>query len=142
MYFLDVMAVVTPEDTIVNQTRELCKIILEHPNFVNMQQTIQSFMDDEPARSAYENVIQLGDQLDKKQGKGEQLSQDEIDNYESARDQLLQNEVANNFLKVQREIHGVQETVSQYVAKTFELGRLPEDSDFESGSWGPSCGCH
>lgn len=136
------MAVVTPEDSIVNQTRELCKVILDHPSFVNMQQTIQSFMDDEPARNAYENVIQLGDELDKKQGKGEQLSQGEIDNYESARDQLLSIEVANDFLKVQREIHNVQETVTQYVAKTFELGRIPEDSDFESGSCGPSCGCH
>lgn len=136
------MAVVTPEDTITNQTRELCKIILEHPNFANMQQTIQAFMNDESARSAYENVLQLGDKLDQKQGQGQQLAEEEINNYENSRDQLLAIPVAADFLKVQREIHQVQETVTQYVSKTFELGRVPEDSDFSSDSCGPSCGCH
>lgn len=136
------MAVVTPEDTIVNQTKDLCKVILDHPNFANMQDIIQNFMNDSAARGAYENVIQLGDTLDQKQSKGQELTQSEIDNYEKEREALLTNPVASQFLKVQREIHQVQETVTQYVSKTFELGRVPEDSDFDSGSCGPSCGCH
>jgi hypothetical protein len=28
------------------------------------------------------------------------------------------------------------------VSKTFELGRVPEESDMESGSCGSGCGCH
>lgn len=39
-------------------------------------------------------------------------------------------------------MHKIEETVSSYVRKTFELGRLPNEDDFESGSCGPSCGCH
>ncbi len=37
----------------------------------------------------------------------------------------------------------LQQSVSQYVSKTFELGRVPEESDLESsGSCGSGCGCH
>jgi hypothetical protein len=35
----------------------------------------------------------------------------------------------------------MQETVAQYVAKTFELGRIPSADDFDAGNCGPSCGC-
>jgi cell fate (sporulation/competence/biofilm development) regulator YlbF (YheA/YmcA/DUF963 family) len=135
------MAVVTSKDPIFDKTVELCREILDHPKFSRMQETIQAFLNNADTRAAYENVIQLGDQLDQKQNNGTPLTQPEIDAYEAERDKLLADPIASEFLKVQREIHKVQETVNQYVAKTFELGRVPEDSDFEEGSCGPSCGC-
>ncbi len=135
------MAVVTSKDPIFDKTVELCREILDHPKFSGMQETIQAFLNNADTRAAYENVIQLGDQLDQKQNNGTPLTQPEIDAYEAERDKLLADPIASEFLKVQREIHKVQETVNQYVAKTFELGRVPEDSDFEEGSCGPSCGC-
>ena len=35
----------------------------------------------------------------------------------------------------------MKETISQYVSKTIQLGRLPVEDDFKSGGCGPSCGC-
>lgn len=106
-----------------------------------MQETIQSFLGNTAARTAYEQVIEMSDSLDSKQDQGIPLSEEEIEAYETAREQLMKIPVASEFLRVQKEIHKVQETVHQYVAKTFELGRLPDDADFDEGSCGPSCGC-
>jgi hypothetical protein len=41
----------------------------------------------------------------------------------------------------QQAIHKMQETVTQYVAKTYELGRIPGTEDFDSGGCGHGCGC-
>jgi hypothetical protein len=38
-------------------------------------------------------------------------------------------------------LHQIQETVTQQIVKTLELGRLPKDDDFEDGSCGHGCGC-
>jgi len=38
-------------------------------------------------------------------------------------------------------MHKIQESVMQYVGKTFELGRVPSVEDFSSGDCGPTCGC-
>jgi hypothetical protein len=49
--------------------------------------------------------------------------------------------VAENFIKAQQQMHKIEKTVSQYVRKTFELGRIPGEDDFPRGGCGPSCGC-
>ena len=54
---------------------------------------------------------------------------------------FFNNPVARDFVGAQQSIHKMQETVTQYVAKTYELGRIPTPEDFDSGSCGPSCGC-
>ena len=135
------MAVVTSQYPLYEKTLELCQVILSHPKFSNMQEVIQAFLNDAPTRQAYEVVIELSEKLEEKERNGQDLTPSEISAYESEREKLLGNPIAGDFLKVQREIHKVQETIHQYAAKTFELGRIPDDADFEEGSCGPSCGC-
>jgi hypothetical protein len=50
--------------------------------------------------------------------------------------------VARGFLDAQQALHQLQETVTQQLTKTLELGRMPTKEDFESGSCGSGCGCH
>jgi hypothetical protein len=71
---------------------------------------------------------------------GMPLSNDEILEFEKHRDALVNNPVAKGFLDAQQQMQTVQESVGQYVAKTFELGRLPSEEDFSS--CGSGCGCH
>ena len=73
---------------------------------------------------------------------GVPLSAEEITEFEKDRDALVKNPVARDFLDAQQAMQKVQESVGQYVAKTFELGRIPSDEDFSSGSCGSGCGCH
>jgi cell fate (sporulation/competence/biofilm development) regulator YlbF (YheA/YmcA/DUF963 family) len=134
-----------PTDTeataILDKTRELCETILTQPGFQAMRRQINAFLADEQAKSQYQRVAEKGDLLQHKQQMGVPLDGDEIADFENERAILFKNPVAKAFLDAQEEMHRVQASVSQYVTKTFELGRVPVAEDFADGSCGPSCGC-
>jgi cell fate (sporulation/competence/biofilm development) regulator YlbF (YheA/YmcA/DUF963 family) len=127
---------------IEQKTRELCEALVSAPNVTSIRQRIDKFMADDKARSQYEAVMSKGQTLHEKQHKSLPLSGEEISDFEKSREQLLANPTARGFLDAQEELHGIQESIQQHVAKTLELGRLPKADDFESGSCGHGCGCH
>ncbi|MGV3771517.1 MAG: YlbF family regulator, partial [Verrucomicrobiales bacterium] len=96
----------------------------------------------EGARNDYESLLEKGDVLHQKQHQGVKLSQAEISDYETHRDRVVNNPVAGAFLKAQEEVSKVQETVGKMLAKSFELGRVPEADELSGGSCGTGCGCH
>ena len=94
------------------------------------------------AKAQYTRVSERGEYLQHKQAQGMTLSDDEIEDFEKDRQNLLNNPVARGFLDAQQEMHRLQESVGAYVQKTFELGRVPTADDFDQGSCGHGCGCH
>ncbi|MBC8003556.1 MAG: YlbF family regulator [Opitutaceae bacterium] len=132
----------TTEDTIIIQkTRELCQTLLDQPEFASIRQRMDTFMADEDAKSQYQLLNEKGEFLTFKQKQGQPLADEEVAEFEGLRQKFLNNPVAQGFLDAQQEMHQIQESVGAYVGKTFELGRVPESEDFDSGSCGPSCGC-
>jgi cell fate (sporulation/competence/biofilm development) regulator YlbF (YheA/YmcA/DUF963 family) len=132
----------TIEDTIVMQkTRDLCQTIVEQPEFLQIRQRIDTFMSDDTAKNQYQQVMERGDALQHKQHSGQPMDNAEIAEFEKSRETLLGNPVAREFLDAQQQMHKIQESVMQYVGKTFELGRVPSAEDFSSGDCGPTCGC-
>jgi cell fate (sporulation/competence/biofilm development) regulator YlbF (YheA/YmcA/DUF963 family) len=130
------------EDTIViRKTRDLCQTIVEQPEFRSIRERVEAFLSNDAAKSQYQRLMEKGDALQHKQQMGMPLSGDEIAEFEKSREQLLANDLARDFLDAQQEMHKLQESVMQYVGKTFELGRVPSADDFPSGDCGPSCGC-
>ena len=128
------------ESPILQATRQLCRTIVEQPEFVDIRRHVDAFMADEQARTQYQTVVEKGEMLQHKQQMGLPLNNDEIAEFEQNREKLVNNPVARGFLDAQQEMHKLQESVGQYVAKTFELGRIPTDE--ELGSCGSGCGCH
>lgn len=132
----------TIEDTIVMQkTRDLCQTIVDQPEFRQIRERIDMFMNDDLAKGQYQEVMEKGDALQHKQHSGQPMDNAEIASFEKSREALLNNPVAREFLDAQQQMHKIQESVMQYVGKTFELGRVPNADDFSSGSCGPTCGC-
>jgi hypothetical protein len=94
-------------------------------------------------------VNERGEELHHKQHSGIELSSREISEFEEARDALLANDVARNFLEAQRELETLQRAIGKYVGLTLELGRVPTADDFAQaqgggccgGSGGGGCGC-
>lgn len=133
------------EDTVVIQkTKELCRTILDRPEVQTLRKKIETFLADDAARGQYDSLVAKGDLLHQKRHSGLQLSDAEINDFEKHREALLKNPVARGFLDAQEEMQQIQQSISQYVGKTFELGRVPEASDMESGCCGDgghSCGC-
>jgi cell fate (sporulation/competence/biofilm development) regulator YlbF (YheA/YmcA/DUF963 family) len=135
------MQTTTQESTIVQKTRELCQAILDQPALRSARERIDTFMSDDTARAQYEGVMSKGQALQQKQQRSVPLTGEEISSFEKDRDALLENPVARGFLDAQQEFHDVHESINQYVSKTLELGRVPTDSDLESGECGHGCGC-
>lgn len=136
------MQTILGETALISKTKELCQTILDQPEFQALRLRIDTFLANEEAKMHYQTVMEKGELLQHKQQSGVALSQDEIADFEKHRDVLVNHPVASAFLDAQQEMHKMQESVSQYVAKTFELGRVPTADDFSSGSCGEGCGCH
>jgi len=131
----------TTDTALLAKTRELCQTIVEQPEFQDIRKRIDTFMADESTKLQYQMVMEKGEMLQHKQQMGLPMSADEIKDFESNRDALINNPVARDFIDAQQAMQKVQESVGQHVAKTFELGRTPRDEDFQ-GSCGSGCGCH
>lgn len=130
------------ETPLIQKTRELCQTIIDQPDFRQIRQRIETFLADESAKSQYQLVMEKGDALQQRQQFGMPVENDEIAEFEKNRDLLLNNPVAREFLEAQQQMQQMQESVMQYVGKTFELGRVPGADDLSSGSCGSGCGCH
>ena len=128
------------QDTVVmRKTLELCEAITQQPEFTSMRQRIEAFLANDNARQRYESVVEHSQELQRKQQQAP-LSELEISEFESKRKALFDDPVARGFLDAQQEMHSVQETVTRYVAKTFEIGRLPGPEDMATCGAGCSCG--
>src|ERR1043166_96424 len=109
------------ETVILQKTKELCQTIVEQPEFQAIRQQIDSFMSSEEAKTQYQLVMEKGESLQHKQQMGMPLSNEEILDFENHRNALVNNPVAKGFLDAQQRMQTVQESVGQYLAKTFEL---------------------
>ncbi len=133
----------TTEETVIQQkTLELCQTIVEQPEFQAIRRRMDSFLGDESAKAAYQSLMEKGELLQMKQQQGLPMDGTEVAVFESERATFLNNPVARGFLDAQEEMQQIQQTVGEYVHKTFELGRLPTEEDFSGGSCGSGCGCH
>ncbi len=131
------------ESAIHKKTVELCETITSHPDFAQLRGRVEGFLNNDAAKEQYNSLVQQGQFLEHRQQTGGTITQEEIGDFEKKRDAALQNEVIRNFLQAQQEIQTIQRFINDYVAKTFELGRTPAETDFESGGGcGSDCGCH
>ena len=130
----------TETQAITQKTRELCQAIMDQPDFQMIRRQLDAFLADENIQGQYQELSDRGALLQHKQQTGAPVDSAEIADFEKRREAFLNNPVAQGFLAAQQAMHNVQESVGHYVAKTFELGRVPQQEDFES--CGHGCGCH
>jgi cell fate (sporulation/competence/biofilm development) regulator YlbF (YheA/YmcA/DUF963 family) len=131
-----IMSAIAQDPNVLQKTQELCNAILNQPAMKSMRQNIDAFMGDELARAQYDAVMHKGRALHEKQHQALPLSDEEIADFEKSRDTLIGNPVAKNFIEAQEELHGLRDSIQDFVSKTIELGRMPKPEDFESGCCG------
>jgi cell fate (sporulation/competence/biofilm development) regulator YlbF (YheA/YmcA/DUF963 family) len=130
----------TQDDLVLRKTKELCQAILEQPDTRAALERIELFMADDRARNQYESLMSLGQELNKKQQSAVPLTPEEIAAFEKDREALLENPVARGFLDAREEMSAMHNSITKYVTKALELGRVPAEEDFESCGHGCSCG--
>lgn len=124
-----------------NKLEDLCRAIIQMPEFEAHRLRVDQFMVNDEARAQYVRVSEQGEHLHHKQMQGVQLSDDEVAEFERQRETLLKNPVARGFLDAQEALQEIQSSINKFVGKTLELGRVPEGADLDGGC-GHGCGCH
>ena len=132
------MTIVLEESAVIEKTKELCAQIASDPSFLKLYASVETFLGDDAARLQYQSVHEKGEELHHKQHAGVELGASEIREFEAAREALLDNPVARDFLSAQRELENLQKEIGKYVGATIELGRVPNADDL-AGSGG-CCG--
>jgi cell fate (sporulation/competence/biofilm development) regulator YlbF (YheA/YmcA/DUF963 family) len=135
------MSILADDSLVMRKAKELCAVIVEHPDFALLQERVERFLDDDAARLQYQSVHERGEELHHKQHAGVELSRADVRDWEAARDALFENEVARSFIESKRQLELVQQTINRYVGLTLELGRVPEPEDF-ADEGGGCCGGH
>jgi cell fate (sporulation/competence/biofilm development) regulator YlbF (YheA/YmcA/DUF963 family) len=100
-----IMQTAIEEAPLVQKTKELCQTILDLPKMKSARQRMDAFMQNESARTQYNNLVAKGQALQEKQQQGLQLTKEEIAEFERERDALMNNPVARDFIDSQGEIH-------------------------------------
>ncbi len=123
-------------------TDQLCESIVNQEGFKELYAKIDAFISDEKLKYEYSTLNERGALLQQKQQAGAEITEEEITAFEQLRTDFLDNKAATDFLAAQEEVQQVQDRIHQVIAKTFELGRVPaqEDFDFCSDGFG-DCGC-
>lgn len=134
------MSMIADDSAVMTKARELCAAIAEDTHFQGLQKKVESFLNDDSARLMYQGVHERGSELHQKQHAGVELGEREIKEFESARDELMKNEVASSFMDAQGELESLQKTIGKYVGMTLELGRVPTAEDIAQASGGGCCG--
>ena len=127
-------------NAVLLKTRELCATLVEQPNFQAIRQSIERFAADRVLRDQLTELNTQGAQLQQKQQFGMPMDEAEIASFEALREQFLGNSVARDFIDAQESMREMQETIGEHVSKTFELGRVPRPTDFET-ECDSDCGC-
>ena len=129
-------------EAVLEKTRELCQTIVSQPEFISIRKRVDSFMADATAQAQYQSLSERSHYLQHKQAQGLQLEDAEVTAFDKERDAFFGNPIAKDFMDAQEEMQQVQQSVNQMVTKTFELGRVPEETELDNGSCGHGCGCH
>ena len=128
-------------ESVQTKTLELCEALVALPEFQSIRTRIDGFSQDANARQLLAQLEEKGGELQQRQDRGLPLTDLEIGSYESLRQQFLGEPAAAGFVAAREEMISLQEGIMKHVAKTFELGRVPNADDM-GGSCGTGCGCH
>jgi cell fate (sporulation/competence/biofilm development) regulator YlbF (YheA/YmcA/DUF963 family) len=130
------------QSAVLSKARELCQTILQQPSMVSARERIDAFLGNEEASSLYQSLITKGQALQQKQQLSMTLSDEEIADFESHREQVLANPVSKAFLDAQNEMREISHSVNKFLSMTMETGQAPSDEEFQSATCGHGCNCH
>lgn len=117
------------DSPVMTKTKELCAAIAGDPEYQALLDKVERFLEDEAAKLQFQSVQERGEELHQKQSIGLALSDGEVEDFEAAREALLSNRIAREFLDAQQSLQSVQMAIGKYVGMTLELGRVPEAED-------------
>jgi len=138
----------TAQDTpVIAKTKELCAALLAQSSYQTLKAKLDAFTRDAQAQAMYQALSEKQSRLVQRQQQGDDLSEEDIQDFEDDRERLLMHPVAGGFVEAQQGFEKLRDTIVSYVTKTFELGRVPTADEVKpkggccGGGGGGGCGC-
>ena len=138
------MTMLADDSLVMGKTKELCAAIADDPEYRSLMEKVERFMEDDAAKLQFQSVQERSQELGQKQQSGLELSVGEVEDFETAREALMNNGVAREFMDAQQSLQSVQSAIGKYVGITLELGRVPAEEDLadQEGCCNEGgCGC-
>lgn len=138
------MKMLADDSLVIGKTKELCAAIADDPEYRSLMEKVERFMEDDAAKLQFQSVQERSQELGQKQQSGLELSVGEVEDFETAREALMGNSVAREFMDAQQSLQSVQSAIGKYVGITLELGRVPAEEDLadQGGCCNEGgCGC-
>ncbi|MCH2330340.1 MAG: YlbF family regulator [Roseibacillus sp.] len=138
------MTILAENSPVMDKTKELCAAIAGDPEYQSLLGKVERFMGDDAAKLQFQSVQERSHELGQKQQAGLELSVGEVEEFEAAREALMGNSVAREFMDAQQSLQTVQMAIGKYVGMTLDLGRVPAEEDLadEGGCCNEGgCGC-
>ena len=127
---------------IKHSTEQLCESIVNQKGFAELYKKIETFINNEKLKYEYGVLNDRGALLQQMQQNSMEIKEEEIVEFEKLREEFMNNPVATDFLEAQEEVQQLQDKIHQVIAKSFEIGRVPQSEDFDFCSDGfGHCGC-
>jgi len=143
MAFITGMQTLTAELTIDEKIQDLCEAILNDSEYQERAAHIEALLSDPESKSDYVNFTKKGEEMHQKQHSGAEVTDADLDEYETLRKAAEGNSKVKKFMDAQNELNAMHQKVSKYVAKTIENGKVPttEEINAKDGCCGGGCGC-
>ena len=138
------MTMLADDSQVMSKTKELCEAIAGDPEYRALLEKVELFLEDAASKLEFQSVQERSHELGQKQQSGLELSAGEVEDFESAREALMDNSVARDFMDAQPSPQSVQMAIGKYVGMTLELGRVPAEEEMtdQGGCCNEGgCGC-
>jgi len=133
------MSLLADNSDVMAKTKELCSTIATDPEYKSLLEKVEQFLANDAARLMYQGLHERGEELHQKQNAGLELGENEIKDFESARDSLMENPVARDFMDAQQNLQNVQVAIGKYIGMTLELGHVPTAEEISASEQGGGC---
>lgn len=137
---------VRPRLDLGEKIRELCEALLQDEGVQGARERIETFLNNPDATRGYAKLANMNEALHTKQSNGEEITEEEGEAFEKLRGEVMSTPAVQEFAEARGVLQDIEGAIMAYVSRTFELGRVPTESDFSrggsGGSCGTGCGCH
>ncbi len=109
---------------------DFCNCLAEIDRFQVAQRCINDFLSGEKARTHYEELLDLEDELHRKQHEG-QLTEDDLNRYRSVSETLQGLPNADAFFTAQGELENIHGQIVNFIGMAIETGQTPSPEELE-----------
>lgn len=135
------MSVLLEDSAIYTAARALCAAMIEDEQVLKLKGDIDTFLTDGEARSLFDCVNKMGQELTEKHQAGMEPSEEEITQFDSLRQNVITNSVCHNFLQARQQIDAIFSEVNRYFGLALELNRVPSHEELEAAMTPQAGGC-